>query len=194
MQKILFWLCVFLWLWWYSFAQSGITLQDGLMQMIPFQYTISFLPNDTLSKDSVIEDKEIITTDTLYSAGTLITSYVYPRADGFAFFEKWSCTDYIARQRPDLFLNSDGSRRITGNAEDRLYNAKKLWLKTWANPQKWSIAVYYEWRWWREYWHVAYVEQVQSNGVIIVSEMNYTDDYVVSIRAVDSKLAAGYIY
>jgi len=114
--------------------------------------------------------------------------------NGFASFLEWSCTDYAAKQRPDLFLNTDGSRRITGNAEDWLNNAQKLGITTGSTPKKWAIAVYYTGKWAREYGHAAYIEDIQPNGVIVVSEMNYEEEYVVTIRAIDADLAAGYIY
>lgn len=184
MKKILLWRII---IWGLICTYSIAFSQDFISEMkIPYTYTISFVSDD--------KSENTVTTDTLYQAKTLLAEYVYPRADGFAYFEQWSCTDYVARQRPDLFLDSDGNRRLTGNAEDRLRNAKSLWMETGTLPKKWSIAVYYNGRWWRMYGHVAYVEEVQSNGVIIVSEMNYTEDYVVTLRAVDANLAAGYIY
>jgi hypothetical protein len=187
MKKILFWRII---IWWligtYSFAFSEHTPLSVDTMNIPFKHTISFVDEKSWDSDA--------TTDSTYTVWTLLAEYVYPRSDGFASFLEWSCTEYVARQKPKLFLNENGSRRLTGNAEDRLHNAKALWMETGTLPKKWSIAVYYNGRWWRAYGHVAYVEEVQSNGVIIVSEMNYTEDYVVTLRAVDASLAAGYIY
>lgn len=176
-----------------SGMDDSILSQDNIINTVPYKYTISFLAT-TNSEQFSSDDSNNVTTDTTYKAGTLLAEYVYPRSNGFASFLEWSCTEYVAKQRPDLFLNDDGSRRITGNAEDRLHNAKRLWIELWSTPKKWSIAVYYNGHWGRQYGHVAYVEEVQSNGVIIVSEMNYKEEYIVTLRAVDSQRAAWYIY
>ena len=155
---------------------------------VPFVYDSKplFVQNTTQESDT--------TTDTSYEVGTILKSFVDPRSDGFSGFLWGSCTEYIARQRPELFVNQDGSRRMSGNAEDWLRNAQRLWLETSSKPQVGAIAVYKEWKWAREYGHVAYVEEIQDDGTLIVSEMNYEEDYIVTWRVVDSKLALWYIY
>jgi hypothetical protein len=47
---------------------------------IPYSYTISFVSEDVA--------KTTVTTDTLYQAKTILAEYVYPRADGFAYFDQ----------------------------------------------------------------------------------------------------------
>lgn len=140
------------------------------------------------------KEKNTSTTDTLYEVGTVLASFVDARSDWFSGFWAGSCTEYVARQRPELFVYEDGSRRMTGNAEDRLSNAKTHWFETGKTAKQGAIAVYYEGQGGRKYGHVAYVEHVQNNGNIIVSEMNYKQDYIVTWRVVKANRAAGYIY
>jgi hypothetical protein len=45
---------------------------------VPYAYTPLMLIDETV--------QSAITTDTLYEAKTILAAYVYPRADGFAFF------------------------------------------------------------------------------------------------------------
>lgn len=178
-------------LWTSVFAQEEIKIPQ-----VPFAYTIDLLlPDFSVQEKSAKEEiNNNITTDTVYEQWTILASLVDPRSEWFATFPGGSCTEYVARQRPELFINEDGSRRITGNAEDRLRNAQRLWLETGKKPKQGAIAVFYEGRWGRQHGHVAYVEQIQSNGMIIVSEMNYDSEYIITYRVIPEKLAAGYIY
>ena len=161
---------------------------QSLIFKIPFTYTI----NAPVVPQSKVKTK--IMNHMVYSPWVIIKSLVDTRSNGFSGFPAGSCTEYIARQRPELFVNPDGSRRMTGNAEDRLRNAQRIWFATWQDPKLWSIAVYYEGKWARKYGHVAYVERIQKDGTLIVSEMNYNQEYIVTWRVVKANLAAGYIY
>ena len=108
-------------------------------------------------------------------------------------FQKGTCTDYASSKRPALFMHS-GKRLITGNAKERLSKAKELWIKTSKTPQKWSIAVYLPWDdGASSYGHVAYVEQVGENGVIVISDMNYDWKNIVTRRTISADTAAWYI-
>lgn len=193
MKNIFFWLIILLWS--TTVFASEISFWRDYELNTPFLNTIDFstLLNNSISLQT-LEPSILPTTTTTYEQGTLLAEYVDPRSDGFSSFPWGSCTEYVARQRPELFINEDGTRRMTGNAEDWLRNAQRLWLEIGSIPQKWSIAVYYEGRWGRQYGHVAYVQEIQSNGMIIVSEMNYEQEYVVTYRVVPANLAAGYIY
>lgn len=130
----------------------------------------------------------------LYPQGKILAEYVDPRSRNFAGFPAGSCTEYIARQRPHLFINADGSRHLRGNAQDWLLNAQKLGIPTGKTPQKGAIAVYREGHGGRAFGHVAYVEDIQSDGTLIISEMNYEYPYTITYRVVSAKTAAGYIY
>ena len=121
-MKKIFFLCLSV----LSFLSLGIPLyaQSNTFNDIqtPFQYDISTL----LKQISHNKEEKNIRFDTVYEIGNIIKSFVDSRSDGFSGFPAGSCTEYIARQRPELFVNSNGSRRMTGNAEDRLRNAQRL--------------------------------------------------------------------
>lgn len=108
-------------------------------------------------------------------------------------FTKWTCTDYIASRRPDLFLDDYWSRRIRGNAKDWLIQAQKLGIHIDETPKVWSIAVFKPWKWSLSLWHVAYVEYVWSNWKIIVSDMNFKEKNIVTQRIISSNLPIAYI-
>lgn len=190
MKKILslsFLICCIL----YNLGETAIFAQHLQQWFLIFSvYSIPFL----IQQSQLKSNQKVQTTNTHFSQGTVLASFVDPRSFGFSGFPWGSCTEYVARQRPDLFVYQDGTRRLTGNAQDRLRNAQRLWLETGKFPQQGAIAVYYEWRGWRQYGHVAYVEHIQNNDTIIVSEMNYQQDHVVTYRVIDADLAAGYIY
>jgi surface antigen len=112
----------------------------------------------------------------------------------YLWFDKGSCTDYASSRRPELFMKK-GKRLITGNAKERLWKAQKMWISTSNIPKKWSIAVYSPWADDAgEYGHVAYVEEVWANGVIVVSDMNYKGEYILTRRTVKADVADWYIY
>lgn len=138
------------------------------------------------------QNKEIA--DTVYAVGTVIARYVDPRSNDRLGFPAGACTEYIARQKPHLFKNPDNTRRLKGNAEDRLLNAQRLGIETGKEPRVWAIAVYQEGNGARRYGHVAYVEKIQTDGTLVISEMNYREPYVVTHRVVRPTQAAGYIY
>jgi hypothetical protein len=109
------------------------------------------------------------------------------------WFQKGTCTDYASSRRPELFVHR-GHRLITGNARDRLSNAKTLWILTHRSPKVWSIAVFLpEDGGASTYGHVAYVESVQPDGVIVISDMNYSGKYIVTTRTVSIDAVSGYI-
>ena len=108
-------------------------------------------------------------------------------------FQKGTCTDYASSKRPELFTHN-GKRLITGNAKEWLSKAKELWIPTSTVPKPWSIAVYLPWDdGASSYGHVAYVESVGDNGVIVISDMNYQWNHIVTTRTVSADAAAWYI-
>jgi surface antigen len=117
----------------------------------------------------------------------------YERSVWDLWFQKGSCTDYASSKRPELFTHR-GKRLITGNAKQWLSNAKALWIPTNTVPKQWSIAVYLPWDdGASSYGHVAYVESVGDNGVIVISDMNYQWNHIVTTRTVSANAAAWYI-
>ncbi len=127
-----------------------------------------------------------------YTAWIMLETY-YQSSVWYLWFQKGSCTDYASSKRPELFIR-DGKRLITGNAKEWLWKAKELWIITSTTPKQWSIAVYLPWDdGASNYGHVAYVEEVWDNGTIIISDMNYIWDHIVSKRTVSVDSAAWYI-
>jgi surface antigen len=121
---------------------------------------------------------------------------VSPQSLGYAKFFKWSCTDYVASRRKDLFPSRGGKdRRFWGNAISWLPNAKKTGVPIGKQPQIWAIAVFGKWRWASSsYGHVAIVENIIDNRTIVVSDMNYTKHNVITKRIISDTIALGYIY
>lgn len=134
------------------------------------------------------------TSEILYPVGTIVAEFVDTRSEDFSGFEAWSCTVYIAKHFPELFLSKDGTRRLTWNAADWPLNAQKLGLETWTQAKVWSIAVFAPWVWAWDYGHVAIVQDIQSDWTLIVSEMNFEQEFVVTYRVVASQQVALYIY
>ncbi len=123
----------------------------------------------------------------------LILDSRYKRSVWDLWFQKGSCTDYASSKRPELFIHT-GKRLITGNAKEWLSKAKELWIPTSTAPKKWSIAVYLPWDdGASSYGHVAYVEEVGDNGVIVISDMNYQWNHIVTTRTVSADVAVWYI-
>lgn len=164
-----------------AIAQPEITLPSGLPiqpQRVAY-FTSSVVPSSWI---------------THYETWRILGTWKQ-RSSWHAGFQAWSCTDYAASKKISLFVGKQGKRLITWNAKERLINAKKLHFATGKTPKKWSIAVYYPWSdGASSYGHVAYVESVQSDGVVVISDMNYRGNYVVTKRTVAANQAAWYIY
>lgn len=114
----------------------------------------------------------------------------------YAKFAKWSCTDYVASRRKDLFPSRNGKDRLFWwNAISRLSNAKKAWVPTGKRPEVWAIAVFGKWRGASSsYGHVAIVEEIIDEKTIIITDMNYSGPNKITRRTISGKLALGYIY
>lgn len=115
---------------------------------------------------------------------------------GYAKFAQWTCTEYVASRRQDLFPSRHGHDRLFGgNAIDWLTNAQRAGVPTGIKPQSEAIAVFRWWRWASSsYGHVAIVEEIYDNGTILVSDMNYAWRNVITHRIISSSLAVWYIY
>lgn len=90
------------------------------------------------------------------------------------------CTWYAKQRRPDL------PNRL-GNGGQWLMNAAAQGYATGTTPRAGAIA--------ETYGHVAYVESVNSDGTIVISEMNGPAGFgVVGTRTVPASQYFGYIY
>ncbi len=127
-----------------------------------------------------------------YFNGQILEQYRHVNRMTF-WFTAGYCTSYAASQRPDLF---DGSKygSLRGNARHRLSRAQALGMSTGTVPQAWAIAVYMPGNGISRYGHVAYVQEVLDDGLIIVRDMNYRGRYVVTTRVESASAAAWYIY
>lgn len=114
----------------------------------------------------------------------------------YARFIKWSCTDYAASRRPDIFPSRDWKDRLFGwDAIQWYHNARVAWLETGKTPEVGAIAVYVKGRGASTvYGHVAIVEKVLDDETIEITDMNYLWKNVVTRRIVKSNLALWYIY
>ncbi|AKH32577.1 hypothetical protein XF24_00216 [candidate division SR1 bacterium Aalborg_AAW-1] len=127
-----------------------------------------------------------------YRKGQIISAKKILLQDALGFAPGY-CTSYVASQRPDLFLGK-GENRITGDAKDWLLNAQNAGIDTGIVPQIGAIAVFKPGKGAGSLGHVAIVEYVGDNGLIIVKDMNFQGKNIVTTRVISSDLAAGYIY
>ncbi len=114
----------------------------------------------------------------------------------YARFIKWSCTDYAASRRPDIFPSRDWKDRLFGwDAIQWYQNARVVWLETGKTPEIGAIAVYSKGRGANTvYGHVAIVEKILADGTIEITDMNYLWKNRITRRIVKSNLALWYIY
>ncbi len=113
-------------------------------------------------------------------SGETISSYYYnPQINNWFF--AWHCTWYVAYK---LFREH---RPWWGNARDWYHNAQSAWYDVWSTAREWSIVVIRYWAWyWRSYWHVAIVNEVDwENNMILIEEMNYSGRFIVTKRRID---------
>ncbi len=127
-----------------------------------------------------------------YRNGSIISSKVqrYSRNLGFT---PWYCTVYVANRRPDLFPGR-GRNLLAWDAKYWFQQAKDQWLSTGKIPKVWSIAVFAPWRGALSLGHVAYVEYIGDDGLIVVSDMNFVWKFIVTERVVSADLPIWYIY
>ena len=127
-----------------------------------------------------------------YKNGTILKKEKIILQDN-TWFTVGYCTSYVAYKRSDLF-KWQGNNMISGDAKDWLENAKKSWLEIGKKPKKWAIAVFSPGKWAWLLWHVALVEHVRDDGLIIVSDMNFAGKHIVTTRVISAQLALWYIY
>ena len=165
----------------YTIAQPALVIgQDSNLILEPSTQVIEEIVNQPLYDLSIYKAWAIIETKTI-----LWQKYVW--------FTPWYCTAYVANKRSDLFQGI-GENKISGDAKDWLSHAKNVWLLTGKEPKEWSIAVFAPGKGWWSRGHVAYVEYVGENGLIVVSDMNFKGKYIVTTRVISADLAVWYIY
>lgn len=174
-----------------------ICIMFASMSAIIAQPVVSLSNIEEISPKKVnllkMKEKKIYVEENYYKQWVILESYKhYTKVD--LWFQKWTCTDYASSRRPDLFIDNN-KRLITWNAKEWLLKAKELWMNIYDYPRKWAIAVYFpNVDWVSSYGHVAYVEEVGDNNVIIISDMNYSWKNIVTKRTVSANSAAWYIY
>ena len=114
-----------------------------------------------------------------YSSYSTSTPVAYSASgNGGNTYYDGNCTWYAKDKRPDL-------PNMLGNGGQWSANAAAKGFKTGSAPRKGAVA--------EQAGHVAYVEKVNKNGTVTVSEMNYTGYGQVSKRTVSAK-TFHYIY
>ena len=171
-------------------AEPNLELRESY-EVTPNSYQIWDVVYEGNISDIVSEQNEFIVT-TMPTWKILSSEYMDLTKTKFT---KWTCTDYIASRRPELFLDKySWSRLIHGNAKDRLLQANKFHIPIGNKPQVWAIAVFKPGKWALSLWHVAYVEYVWTNWKIIVSDMNFKEKHLVTQRIISASMPIGYIY
>lgn len=117
-----------------------------------------------------------------YVAPQIAQTYAYSGSTAGNGYDYGYCTWYVKNRRADL------PNRL-GNANQWVYNARNAGFATGSTPQVGAVAQTGA----GALGHVAYVEEVYSNGTILVSEMNYVAWGVQSTR-IASASAFSYIY
>ncbi|MFZ2544467.1 MAG: CHAP domain-containing protein [Candidatus Saccharimonadales bacterium] len=141
--------------------------------------------------DEVLPDRQIVTVQTYATPVNNTTTYIAPTnqynkptvttrsSSAGNTYTYGYCTYYAKQRRPDL-------PNMLGNGGQWVANASARGLATGSVPQAGAIA--------ETPGHVAYVESVNDNGTIVISEMNGPAGFgVVGTRTVPAN-QAHYIY
>lgn len=94
----------------------------------------------------------------------------YGNSSGNTYYAGY-CTWYAKNRRPDLPNN-------LGNADEWVYRAQAQGIATGSAPRAGAIG--------QQGMHVVYVESVNGDGTVTISEMNYQGLYVTSSRTVSA--------
>jgi surface antigen len=111
------------------------------------------------------------------------TSAVY----GYNGYDFGYCTWWVATRRADVGMPLPAN---LGNASSWPYIARSAGLATGNTPRLYAAAVTST----RGEGHVAFVEAVNADGSIVISEMNHLGWDVKDTETIDAGTAAGYIY
>ena len=100
------------------------------------------------------------------------------------------CTWWASGKRPDLFP------RVHGNAGDWLSEAQRAGIPTGSTPAVGAIAVFFPYTGGAGgYGHVAYVESVNRDGTITISEYNWIGYHRgPDFRRISPRIVSGFIY
>jgi N-acetylmuramoyl-L-alanine amidase len=111
------------------------------------------------------------------------TSAIY----GYNGYDFGYCTWWVATRRADVGMPLPAN---LGNASSWPYIARSAGLATGNTPRLYAAAVTST----RGEGHVAFVEAVNSDGSIVISEMNHLGWDVKDTMTIDAGTASGYIY
>lgn len=173
---ILAWLCISP-----AIAQPFDYLEDFINKPEPQNYFYEELPEVTPFYDT-----------SKYRNGAIINSYIQHYTETL-WFTPGNCTIYVAHMRRDLFP-AKWKNKFFWNAKHRLEQADKQWIPVGKKPKPGAIAVFAPRKWATGEWHVAYVEEVGDNGLIVISDMNARGKFVVTTRVISAQLPEAYIY
>jgi len=83
--------------------------------------------------NTVIDLHKMIVSMVIMVVMMFVGSYAHASSDevsfriGYAKFAQGTCTEYVAKKRPDLFPSYHGrDRAFGGNAYERLHNARRV--------------------------------------------------------------------
>nr|WP_263314693.1 CHAP domain-containing protein [Mammaliicoccus sp. Marseille-Q6498] len=131
----------------------------------------------------------LITASNTYqsSISTKTTQAAVAKKASKNYYTKYQCTWYVFNRRTQakkyIYTN-------WGNAKNWVYASKKVGYKVGRKPARGAIMQSTS----GYYGHVAYVEQVYSNGKIKVSEYNYNKPLRYGTRILTKSTAARYNY
>lgn len=139
------------------------------------------LADEVLTERSLPEppQPEPVQTESVASTRAITTSQSYPRGSSSGnTYSPGYCTWYAKNMRPDLPNN-------LGNADTWVARAAAQGIPTGSTPRVGAIG--------QQGMHVVYVQSVNGDGTVTISEMNFQGLYVVSTRTVPASYFQ-YIY
>ncbi len=136
------------------------------------------------------------TTNYSYNWKTIVAKRYYaPNISNW--FYRWHCTRYVAIKKFPYITKNKQKKLWNWNAKNWYTNAARAGYKVWQTPKIGSIVVLkYGWRYYRSYWHVAIVLQIDwKRKRLLVEEMNAVWRFIVTRRWIpmDNKII-WYIY
>lgn len=155
-------------------------------------YANALLPNP-LTDEALTQELQKLYYEQLDPSTKIIATTELQLADIHGFTAGY-CTSYVAYKRPELFIDPhSGARKLTGNARDWLLNAKRWGALTGKEARQGAVAVFTS-QGVSEWGHVALVEYVRTDGLLVISDMNYKHKHVVTTRLIHPDQIEWYIY
>ena len=129
------------------------------------------------------------------SANPFYPTYA-PPAVGGKVGSAGNCTWYANGRLRELGRSSSDLNKLTGNAKDWVWQAKNASIPTGNSPRVGAVAQWVSGG--GGYGHVAVVEQVNSNGTIVISESSYSTNpafaFLYKTRTINANSVENYIY